>query len=83
MNALRPFPDKAPSCKTAALNVAYVAAGRLAGYWEFKINPWDVAAAQLMVQEAGEKTSDMSGQPVQMIDKIPMVASNGRIQPQT
>ena len=67
---------------SAALDVAYVAAGRLAGYWEFKINPWDIAAAQLMVQEAGGITSDMDGNPITLIDKIPMLVSNGRIHQQ-
>jgi fructose-1,6-bisphosphatase/inositol monophosphatase family enzyme len=38
---------------SAALDMAYVAAGRLDGYWEFKVSPWDVAAGILLVQEAG------------------------------
>lgn len=38
---------------SAALDLAYVAAGRLDGYWEFNIKPWDVAAGALIVKEAG------------------------------
>ena len=37
----------------ASLDLAYVAAGRLDGYWEFGLKPWDIAAGALMVQEAG------------------------------
>ena len=42
---------------SAALNAAYVAAGRLDGYWEKPINAWDIAAGSLMVEEAGGKVS--------------------------
>ncbi len=42
----------------AALDLAYVAAGRLDGYWERGLNPWDVAAGALLVLEAGGKVSD-------------------------
>jgi myo-inositol-1(or 4)-monophosphatase len=38
---------------SAALDLAYVAAGRLDGYWEYHLQPWDVAAGALLVQEAG------------------------------
>ena len=38
---------------SAALDLAWVAAGRLDGFWEFKLNPWDVAAGWLLVEEAG------------------------------
>ena len=48
----------------AALDLAYVAAGRLDAFWEFSLNPWDVAAGLLLVEEAGGKTSDMRGAPV-------------------
>lgn len=46
---------------SAALDLAYVAAGRLDGYWEPHLNPFDVAAGALLVQEAGGVLSDMSG----------------------
>ncbi|MCA9925910.1 MAG: hypothetical protein KC421_26240, partial [Anaerolineales bacterium] len=64
---------------SAALDLAYVAAGRLDGYWEFKLHPWDVAAAHLMVLEAGGLSSDMMDHPLEIREKIGMVASNGRI----
>lgn len=45
----------------AALDLAYVAAGRLDGYWECKLNPWDVAAGMLLVREAGGIVTNHSG----------------------
>lgn len=38
---------------SAALDMAYVACGRLDGFWEYNLNPWDIAAGTLLVQEAG------------------------------
>lgn len=48
---------------SAALDLCAVAAGRLDGYWEFKLKPWDVAAGALMVTEAGGRISGCTGQP--------------------
>ncbi len=48
-------------CDSAALDLAYVAAGRLDGFWEFGLNPWDTAAGLVLVTEAGGKCSDMKG----------------------
>lgn len=48
-------------CGSAALDLAYVAAGRLDGYWEFNLSPWDVAAGSLLVREAGGKVTDTQG----------------------
>ena len=45
----------------AALDLAFVAAGWLDGYWEYKLKPWDVAAGALLVREAGGVVSDTSG----------------------
>jgi myo-inositol-1(or 4)-monophosphatase len=45
----------------AALDLAYVAAGRLEGFWEFGLSPWDIAAGMLLVREAGGYVSDLSG----------------------
>ena len=47
----------------AALDLAYVACGRLDAFWEFGLNPWDMAAGVLLVREAGGTTSDMRGGP--------------------
>jgi myo-inositol-1(or 4)-monophosphatase len=46
---------------SAALDLAYVAAGRYDGFWEFGLQPWDVAAGILIVREAGGYVSDMKG----------------------
>jgi myo-inositol-1(or 4)-monophosphatase len=46
---------------SAALDLCYVAAGRFDGYWESKIQPWDVAAGALIVDEAGGRVSTISG----------------------
>ena len=46
---------------SAALDLAYVAAGRFDGYWEFGLEPWDIAAGMLLVREAGGYISDLSG----------------------
>jgi myo-inositol-1(or 4)-monophosphatase len=45
----------------AALDLAYVAAGRLDGFWEFGLSPWDIAAGLLIVREAGGYVSDIGG----------------------
>jgi myo-inositol-1(or 4)-monophosphatase len=45
----------------AALDLAYVAAGRFDGFWEFGLLPWDIAAGLLLVREAGGYVSDLSG----------------------
>jgi myo-inositol-1(or 4)-monophosphatase len=47
----------------AAIDLAYVACGRLDGFWEFGLSPWDMAAGQLLVQEAGGICTDMKGRP--------------------
>ena len=46
---------------SAALDLAYVAAGRYDGFWEFGLSPWDVAAGILIVREAGGMVSDLDG----------------------
>ncbi len=45
-------------CGSAAIDLCYVACGRFDGFWELKLKPWDVAAAALIVQEAGGQLSD-------------------------
>jgi myo-inositol-1(or 4)-monophosphatase len=46
---------------SAALDLAYVAAGRFDGFWEFGLKPWDIAAGMLLVREAGGYISDLAG----------------------
>jgi myo-inositol-1(or 4)-monophosphatase len=63
---------------SAVLDLCYVAAGRFDGFWEMKLHPWDVAAASLMVTEAGGKVTDFAGNPYSIYsDQI--LASNGLI----
>lgn len=62
----------------AALDLAYVAAGRLDGFWELKLKAWDVAAGVLLVREAGGTVTTFDGSPYDIFnDRI--VASNGLI----
>lgn len=63
---------------SAALQLAYVAAGRLSAYWEIGLSPWDVAAGVLLVQESGGKVTDTQGRPYDLSVRN-MVASNGAI----
>ena len=46
---------------SAALDLCYVACGRLDGFWELKLRPWDTAAGALIIEEAGGRLSDLSG----------------------
>ena len=48
-------------CGSAALDLAYVAAGRVDGFWEMGLSPWDIAAGEILVREAGGVVSDWSG----------------------
>jgi myo-inositol-1(or 4)-monophosphatase len=62
----------------AALDLACVACGRLDGFWELKLSPWDVAAGMLLVTEAGGQVSDLTGQPMNLAQRpLNILASNG------
>ena len=63
---------------SAALNLCYIAAGRLDGYWERGISPWDVAAGAIMVTESGGTVTDMRGGAFRSDDRE-ILASNGRL----
>jgi myo-inositol-1(or 4)-monophosphatase len=63
---------------SAALDLAAVACGRLDGYWELDLRPWDVSAGGLLVTEAGGRLSDLSGAR-EPWDGACVVASNGAI----
>ncbi len=65
----------------AALDLAYLAAGRFDGFWELKLKPWDTAAGCLLVEEAGGAVSDMKGEKWNLLSPG-LVASNGLIQGQ-
>ena len=62
----------------AALDLAYVAAGRFDGFWEEGLKPWDVAAGALLIEEAGGRISKYRGEPLDIYSP-PVVASNGLI----
>lgn len=62
----------------AAIDLAYVACGRLDGFWEFGLSPWDMAAGKLLVEEAGGICTDMSGGPHRLTSSHILV-DNGTI----
>ena len=63
---------------SAALDLAYVAAGRFDGFWELRLHAWDVAAGLLLVEEAGGRVSSLTGGPPPP-SGAETLASNGRI----
>lgn len=63
---------------SAALDLAYVACGRIDGYWEFKLNPWDTSAGYLLVEEAGGKVTHFDGSKF-TLDSRECFATNGKI----
>ncbi len=66
---------------SAALDLAYVAAGRLDGFWERGLKPWDTAAGALLAAEAGGRVSDFTGSRFDL-QRGEIVAGNPRIHPQ-
>jgi len=66
---------------SAALDLAYVASGRLDGFWEFGLNSWDMAAGILLIAEAGGKCSDMKGGSVSLRGPH-LLADNGLVHQQ-
>ncbi|MDR6554766.1 inositol monophosphatase family protein [Paenibacillus qinlingensis] len=63
---------------SAALHLAYVAAGRLSGFWEIGLNAWDIAAGALLITESGGRVTDTEGKPYHLGVRNVM-ATNGRI----
>lgn len=63
---------------SAALDLCYVAAGRMDGFWEERLKPWDVAAGALIVQEARGQVTAIDGGAFD-VRKASLIASNGRI----
>ena len=63
---------------SAALDLAYVAAGRLEAFWEFNLNPWDTAAGVLLVEEAGGTVTHFDGGKI-TLDSREVLATNGLI----
>jgi myo-inositol-1(or 4)-monophosphatase len=81
-NNVRHFTDLVMRCRdvrrlgSAALDLAYVASGRLDAYWELHLSRWDIAAGILLVEEAGGKVTDLTGGAT-MLESGQVLASNG------
>ena len=67
---------------SAAIDLAYVAAGRFDGYWELGIKPWDIAAGVLLVEEAGGTVTDLAGGKNYFTPPYAIIAANSIIHPQ-
>lgn len=63
---------------SAAIDLAYVAAGRFDGFWEVRLNPWDISAGALLIEEAGGQVSLLTGEPFSS-RRGEILASNGVI----
>jgi myo-inositol-1(or 4)-monophosphatase len=61
---------------SAAIDICWLAAGRLDGFWELKLHPWDTAAAELILREAGGESTRVNGRPFSIYDPD-LLASNG------
>jgi myo-inositol-1(or 4)-monophosphatase len=63
---------------SAAIDLAYVAAGRFDGFWEVRLNPWDISAGALIIEEAGGRVTNLAGG--RFDSRLgEVIASNGRI----
>ena len=71
------------SLGSAALMMAYVAAGRFAGFYEHELCAWDLAAGSLLVTEAGGVCTDMRGEPFSLLVRDPLVTCGPEIHTQT
>jgi myo-inositol-1(or 4)-monophosphatase len=67
---------------SAAIDLAYTACGRLEAFWEFGLNPWDMAAGTLLVEEAGGRATGMQGEKLDVNGPY-LLASNGAIHEET
>ncbi|MDH3890317.1 MAG: inositol monophosphatase [candidate division Zixibacteria bacterium] len=63
---------------SAALDLCWLACGRIDGFWELNLHPWDTAAARLIVEQAGGRVTRLNARPFSIFDKD-ILASNGRI----
>lgn len=78
LQAVLPAVQGVRRCGSAALDLAYVAAGRYEAFYEMTLSPWDVAAGWLIVQEAGGMISRMDGS-AYALHHHDILASNGRV----
>jgi myo-inositol-1(or 4)-monophosphatase len=75
-NAMMPRVQGVRRAGAAVLDLAHLAAGRLDGYWEMHLQPWDWAAGSLLVEEAGGAVTDIYGEPWSLTTNN-LAASNG------
>jgi myo-inositol-1(or 4)-monophosphatase len=66
---------------SATLDIAYVGAGRIDGYWNLESHPWDIAAAALIVEEAGGITTSLNGHHDYLKSPFSLVAANPHVHP--
>lgn len=64
---------------SAALDLAYVACGRTGGFFETLLSPWDFAAGMLLVIEAGGRVTNFAGEPLDLLGRGSVAASNGKV----
>lgn len=65
-------------CGSAAIDLCYTACGRLDGFWELGLKPWDIAAGSLMIKEAGGRVTNLDGSPLELEGQN-ILATNGKI----
>ncbi len=63
----------------AAMDLAYIAAGRLEGMYEIILQPWDMAAGKILIEEAGGKVTTLTGESVDLTASSSILASNGQV----
>ncbi|MBS0649176.1 MAG: inositol monophosphatase [Verrucomicrobia bacterium] len=66
---------------SAAMDIAYVAAGRFDAYWEVSLQPWDFAGGKLLLEEAGGKLTHYDGSPCDLFKSGTILATNGLLHP--
>ena len=62
----------------ASLDLAYVACGRLDGFWEYNLKPWDIAAGALLIQEAGGINVELTGK-INFMETGSIVSANPKL----
>jgi myo-inositol-1(or 4)-monophosphatase len=67
---------------SAAIDLSYVAAGRFDAFWEVVLEPWDVGAGKLFIEEAGGLVTRYDGSPVKPLMRGPILATNSHIHPE-
>lgn len=66
---------------SAVLDLAYIAAGRFDAFWEVSLQPWDIAAGRLIIEEAGGRVTNYAGQSFDPTQPSTLLATNGLLHP--